>query len=233
MNEITAICISTVHAKNLPVMLKSIEQYVPSNVEIYIAHSGIDSIDYHSRFHSMHLVKSTATNFGDAYNFICNRAFEKHDTIVIANDDIVFDPLTFETLQNDWNALKDYESNLCYLAARSNFVRDKQNVRWHNSESKIEGLKYKHERMITDADIIAPICAVIERENWIDFLPINVFSDDVQCLMMNNQKKKHFVSRAYVHHVGSQTVDYSDKEYIETLEYLKNNYLEFYHYIMA
>ena len=31
---------------------------------------------------------------------------------------------------------------------------------------------------------------------------LNWFSDDVQCLDM---KRPHFISRAYVHHVGSQT----------------------------
>lgn len=233
-NRITAICISTVHAKNLPVMLKSIEQYVPSNVEIYIAHSNIDSMNYHSRWHSMHLVKSKEINFGDAYNFICKRAFETHETVIIANDDIVFDPMTFGTLQSDWNALCEYESeSIGYLACRSNYARGKQNIRWHDSTVEMNGLKFKHESAIIETDIIAPICAVIRRESWIDFLPINQFSDDVQCIMMKERNLKHFVSRAYVHHVGSQTARNDDQEYIKTLEFLQQNYLNYYHYITA
>lgn len=229
-NKITAICISTVYAKNLPVMLKSIEQYVPSNVEIYIAHSAIESIDYHSRWHSMHLVKSKETNFGDAYNFICKRAFETHGTVIIANDDIVFDPMTFGTLQSDWNVLCEYESkSIGYLACRSNYARGKQNIRWHDSTVEMNGLKFKHESAIIETDIIAPICAVIRRESWIDFLPINQFSDDVQCLMMKERNLRHFVSRAYIHHVGSQTARNDDEEYIKTLEFLQQNYLKYYH----
>jgi hypothetical protein len=233
-NKITAICISTVHARNLPVMLKSIEQYVPSNVEIYIAHSEIDSIDYHSRWHSMHLVKSTAGNFGDAYNFICQRAFEKHETIVVANDDIVFDPTTFSLLQSDWQALMNYDSdNVGYLACRTNYSRGKQNIRWRNSESKFVGIKFSQESTIIETDIIAPICAVIRRQSWIDFLSINQYSDDVQCLMMADKGLKHFVSRSYVHHVGSQTVNLSANEFNNTLDYLRKNHLKYYHYITA
>ena len=233
-NKITAICISTVHGKNLPVMLKSIEQYVPSNVEIYIAHSGIDSIDYHSRWHSMHLVKSTAGNFGDAYNFICQRAFERNETIVVANDDIVFDPTTFSLLQSDWQALMNYDSdNVGYLACRTNYSRGKQNIRWRNSESKFVGIKFSQESTIIETDIIAPICAVIRRQSWIDFLSINQYSDDVQCLMMADKGLKHFVSRSYVHHVGSQTVNLSANEFNNTLDYLRKNHLKYYHYITA
>ena len=233
-NKITAICISTVHGKNLPVMLKSIEQYVPSSVAIYIAHSGIDSIDYHSRWHSMHLVKSTAGNFGDAYNFICQRAFERNETIVVANDDIVFDPTTFSLLQSDWQALMNYDSeNVGYLACRSNFARGMQNIRWHDAETQIVNLKFNHENRIVETDIIAPICAVIRRESWIDFLSINQYSDDVQCLMMADKGLKHFVSRSYVHHVGSQTVGINHDEYAETLQFLRKNHLKYYHYITA
>lgn len=233
-NRITAICISTVEGKNLPVLIKSIEQYVPSNIEIYIAHSKIESIDYHSRWHSMHLVKSKERNFGNAYNLICNRAFEKHDSIIIANDDIVFDPMTFATLQSDWNALCEYESkSIGYLACRSNYARGKQNIRWHDSNAQMNGLKFKHESAIIETDIIAPICAVIRHQSWVDFLPINQFSDDVQCLMMSDKGLKHFVSRAYIHHIGSQTVRNTDENYIKTLEYLKRNFAKYYHYIMA
>jgi hypothetical protein len=63
-------------------------------------------------------------------------------------------------------------------------------------------LRFESEQHILRTDIIAPICAWIHRDAWIDFPPINWFSDDVQCLEM---KRQHFISRAYVHHVGSQT----------------------------
>lgn len=234
MNKLSAIVISTIKGKRLPVMMKSIEQYIPPDVEIYIAHNGIAFMDYHSRVHKMHLVKSDATNFGDAYNFICKRAFEKHESIIVCNDDIVFDPSTFSLLQSDWNALMNYDSdNVGYLACRSNFARGKQNIRWHDSETKIVNLKFNHESRIIETDIIAPICAVIRRESWIDFLSINQYSDDVQCLMMADKGLKHFVSRSYVHHVGSQTVGINHDEYAETLQFLRKNHLKYYHYITA
>jgi hypothetical protein len=59
--------------------------------------------------------------------------------------------------------------------------------------------------MIVQTDIIAPFAAYIHRDAWIDFPPINNYSDDVQCLDMRLEGTKNYISRAYVHHVGGDT----------------------------
>jgi hypothetical protein len=85
-------------------------------------------------------------------------------------------------------------------AGVSDYARGEQNVR--SGRGKIDFLRYQSERHIVETPVIAPICAWIHRDSWVDFPPINWFSDDVQCADM---KRRHFISRAYVHHVGSQT----------------------------
>ena len=54
--------------------------------------------------------------------------------------------------------------------------------------------------------VVSPILGYISKEAWIDYLPLNDFGDDVQCMDMTAKGLKHYVSRAYAHHVGSHTL---------------------------
>jgi len=176
-----AIIVCTVNAACLEVMTASLNAYVPREVERYVHHK-------------------IGKNFGDAYNFAAREAFKRHDEILICNDDIVFTPTTWAVLMEDVAHLRKVVPNLGYVATRSDYARGEQNVR--SGRGRIDFLRYESERQIVEAPVIAPICAWIHRDAWVDFPPINWFSDDVQCLDM---KRRHFISRAYVHHVGSQT----------------------------
>jgi hypothetical protein len=176
-----AIIVCTVNAACLDVMTASLNAYVPRDVERYVHHK-------------------VGTNFGDAYNFAAREAFKRHDEILICNDDIVFTPTTWGVLLADVAHLRKVVPDLGYVATRSDYARGEQNVR--SGRGKIDLLRYQSERHIVERPVIAPICAWIHRDAWVDFPPINWFSDDVQCADM---KRRHFISRAYVHHVGSQT----------------------------
>ena len=176
-----AIIVCTVNGGCLDVMKASLKAYVPREVEKHI-----------------HL--KVGTNFGDAYNFAAREAFKRHDEILICNDDIVFTPTTWAVLLEDVAHLRKVVPDLGYVATRSDYARGEQNVR--SGRGKIDFLRYQSERHIVETPVIAPICAWIHRDAWVDFPPINWFSDDVQCADM---KRRHFISRAYVHHVGSQT----------------------------
>ena len=176
-----AIIVCTVNASCLDVMTASLNAYVPRDVEKYVHHK-------------------VGKNFGDAYNFAAREAFKRHDEILICNDDIVFTPTTWAVLLEDVAYLRQAIPNLGYVATRSDYARGEQNVR--SGRGKIDFLRYQSERHIVETPVIAPICAWIHRDSWVDFPPINWFSDDVQCADM---KRRHFISRAYVHHVGSQT----------------------------
>lgn len=228
MNKLTAICMSTVHARNLPVLLKSIEQYVPHEVQIYIAHKDIQHMDYQSRKHAMHLVKTDAGNYGDAYNFICKRAFENHESIIVCNDDIVFHPDTYDILQKEYSFIRNEIGNLLgWLGCRTDYAAGVQNIRWSEDQKRI-GVKFEYETKPVESHFIAPICAAIHRDSWIDYLPINWFSDSIQCSMMNEKGMHHIVSTAYVHHVGSQSLDSGYIEREKALDYLKENNIEYY-----
>ena len=176
-----AIIVCTVNAACLKVMTASLNVYVPREVKKYVHHK-------------------VGANFGDAYNFAAREAFKRHDEILICNDDIVFTPTTWRVLLEDVAHLRKVVPDLGYVATRSDYARGEQNVR--SGRGKIDFLRYQSERHIVETPVIAPICAWVHRNAWVDFPPINWFSDDVQCADM---KRRHFISRAYVHHVGSQT----------------------------
>ena len=193
-----AIAICTTNAKCLPVMLASITFYVPTDVTVFIA--GSDMVL--PRHRTINL-PNDHKNFGDAYNAVMHRAFEEFDEVVIANDDIVLTPYTWPTLSKEVSQLKRQIRDLGYVACRSDYARGYQNVRL--GEGQMSFFKYESEHKIIEVDVIAPIFAYIHKNNWISLPPLNWFSDDIQCLDQKQTGQRHFISTAYVHHVGSQT----------------------------
>jgi hypothetical protein len=170
------------------VLAASITQYVPDTVEVYIAGS-----DLQLPRHRTHNSPNTATNFGDAYNAVVARAFETHDQIVVANDDVVLDPDTWATLAEDVAHLGRF-NQLGWVSCRSNRVRPAQQP-WLTDATRT-----------LEVAVMSPLFAYISRAAWQPFPPINWFSDDVNCVDLGQAGHRHFVSRAYVHHVGSNTI---------------------------
>ena len=183
-----AIVVATVTGQCWPVLAASISAYVPRDVEVYI--SGSDLI---LPTHCTHNSTNTATNFGDAYNAVINQAFERHDSVVVANDDVVLDPSTWSLLGQDVAHLGRF-NQLGWVACRSNRVRPAQQD-WRSEPDRA-----------FEVSVISPLFAYISREAWQPFPPINWFSDDVNCVDLTGAGRRHFVSRAYVHHVGSSTI---------------------------
>ena len=183
-----AIVIATVTGRCLPVLAASISQYVPDHVEVYIAGS-----DLVLPGHRTHNSANTADNFGDAYNAVINQAFEQHDSIVVANDDVVLDPSTWSTLAEDVAHLGRF-NQLGWVSCKSNRVRPAQQYWRSEVDTHFE------------VSVMSPLFAYISREAWQPFPPINWFSDDVSCHDLAAAGHRHFVSRAYVHHVGSNTI---------------------------
>ena len=193
-----AIVIATVDGKCLPVLAASITFYVPTDVVVYIAGSGI-RLPKHKTIN----LPNDTKNFGDAYNNVAKAAFLEHDEIVVANDDAVLTPYTWQTLGENVSQLRRQINPLGWVACRSDYVRGYQNIR--EGEGPKSWFKYESEYKMIEVDVIAPIFGYIHRDAWVDFPPINWYSDDIQCLDMKNKGLRHFVSTAYVHHVGSQT----------------------------
>jgi hypothetical protein len=220
-----AIVIATTKSKCLDVMLASIENYIPINVKLYILTENF--IDYKGS-HVVHQFPNLETNFGDAYNKIIHIAFGWHDSLVICNDDIVFTPDSWQFLENDKNILKKHNVKLGYLSSRTDYARGFQNIRAKATEkSQLNGIKYSDEHRILATPVISPVCAYIEKKAWIDFMPINFFSDDIQCYDMERKGFKHFISSSYVHHVGSQSLKEYSEEYKTAVNWIEKNRPDF------
>jgi hypothetical protein len=185
---VKAIVVASVTGQCLPVLAASIDQYVPHDVEVYIAGS-----DLVLPRHRTHTSANTADNFGDAYNAVIGLAFDQHDSIVVANDDVVLDPSTWRILAEDVAHLGRF-NQLGWVACKSNRVRPAQQYWRSEADQHFE------------VAVMSPLFAYISREAWQPFPPINWFSDDVNCLDLSATGRRHFVSRAYVHHVGSNTI---------------------------
>lgn len=217
----TPIVICTVGSKSIHVLLESIRQYAPGN-KIYVFG---DKFEHDNK----------AANFGDAYNDALEYVFnDGHENAIIANDDVVLRPDTVELLMQDWKLLNE-QFKVGFVGARSDYVIYDQNIRFPAEDDRIIHSKYMSEDCIKETDVIAPIFAVISKQAFSDakFPSINWFSDNIICNDLSKLGYKHFVSRAYVHHAGSQTIGTDfEKCRIEPQEWIRINrpdvYSEYY-----
>lgn len=220
-----AVCTTQSNMQNLRVMIPTLG-YVDIATKVYFFVYDVQSALYqlgrdcrtNTRF-----LPNTASNFGDAYNAAVARVIDDgHTTFAIANDDIVFDPDTWAKLQNDWADMSQERPQMGAMATRTNHVRPTpQNIRFSNGEP-LEGMQYGLENSIAKVDVFSPILAVYKSDAWVDFEPINWFSDDVQCIDMAKNGFEFYVSTAYVHHVGSRTMrpETWENEYDKSVKYL-------------
>ena len=217
--------LATTAGKCLNVMLSSIENYIPADVKIYLLTENF--VDYKGA-HKIQQFPNIETNFGDAYNKIVNIAFEFHKSVVVCNDDIVFTPQTWEKLYIDLIKLKQANVKLGYLGCRTDFSRGFQNIRQSpHDKSYLNGMKYVDEDRILHVNVISPVCAYIEKAAWTNFMPINFYSDDIQCYDMIKKGFKHFISSSYVHHVGSQTLQEYNIENNKAIKWIEKNRLDY------
>lgn len=159
-------------------------------------------------------------NFGDDYNAVMELAFRDCDEIIIANDDIVLNPDSYNLLIEDVAFLKNrFPRNLGFVAARSDWVRPHQSI------------AHQHEQNIIQAPIVSPLFAYINKEAFAQakFPPINWFSDDVMCKDLIKAGYLNFISRSYVHHVGSQSIGRDFQKLMDgPREWIKENRPEYF-----
>ena len=215
-----AIVIATKTAKCLPVLLASIDEYVPEEVTVIISGSDLEC----SRHNTVNL-PNNGTNYGDSYNDVVRYAYEMFPEIIVANDDIVLTPSSFDLLIEDKVLLKNH--NVGWLCSRADYVRGLQNIR--DAGQVRNGVKFVEENQVIQYDILSPLFGIISREAWVDYKPINWYSDDIQCLEISAAGYRNYISRSYVHHVGSQTIGMDhNKNDQEARGWIKNSMPEFY-----
>jgi glycosyltransferase involved in cell wall biosynthesis len=178
--------VCTTGSKSLSVLQQSVASYARHDVELRV-------------------FKTNHGNFGDAYNYAMREVFEEHEEILFANDDIVLHPSTIPLLMEDVTALKARVPLLGLVAPRSDNVRMGQSIKYVDGHSP------------TETHVVSPILAWISREAFekAPFPPINWFSDDVQCADLCALGYRHFLSRSYVHHVGSSTIGHDNQRHID------------------
>jgi len=239
--ELSAICVSTVKTSHLRVLMSSIQEYIPRNIEVYINYCQ-DRMSFIDFTRNVSEFTEQADNFGEAYNFIVKKAFQDgHDHVIVCNDDIVFSPDSFEKLSEDFQMIHETHDSeeIGWLGCLTNHAIGMQNVRRNQKifdsfpEETLGNLQNHRENFILPTSFIAPICSAISQRNWVDFLPINYFSDNLQCHEMNQRGMTHFISTAYVHHAGSQSMNGSSVERQKALEILKKNYPEKYKFVIS
>lgn len=221
----TPIVIATKGSKSINVLLESIWMYVPREVTTYV-YGKWDSIDMQDWVH--YLGENDKTNFGDSFNYAITQAFlDGHETVIMANDDVVLDPNTYWLLCHDRVLLKQQGHKVGFVSARSNMATMPQNIRAKTDNDTWAGMKWASEDTIAQVEWTAPLFASVDKEGWPGFPPINFYSDNVACHDMSDDGYKHFLSRAYVHHVGSSTIGRGhgtdSKNTMEAEDWLKLN----------
>lgn len=221
MKSPIVVCSTT--GTSAPVLAASIKTYAPDHPVLWSRRGGAavdfgNEVKYHLNY---------GKTFGDSYNAAIQAAFDiwPCETLYIANDDVVLTPDTISDLERDLELLS--ESKVGLLGCRSDFVLWPQNVRSTIDNDSRYGLKWASENLIKEVSVIAPIFAAITREGWqsgVRIPPINWYSDNVWCHDLSQLGFRHFVSRAYVHHAGSQTIGRDFKSLNEeALKWLKEN----------
>ena len=223
-----AIVICTVNNPGVTVLLESIRIYAPT-MPVYLSGNSLE-LWHRAKSILPNLVwrPNQADNFGDAYNVAADYAFEhgKYDSIILSNDDVVLNPDTIRKITHDTQILESKAVNLGILGARSDYVLHDQNIRFPVYDDRQEGLRWASEGNIKETDVIAPIFASISRKAWntAKFPSTNWYSDNIICHDLQKAGFRHFVSRAYVHHAGSQTVGTDFKKcHEEPREWIKAN----------
>ncbi len=223
-----AIVICTVGNKGLSILLESIRQYAPE-IPVYISGNDVGLVPkLKAILPNFCWMPNTARNFGDAYNHATDYAFQhgKFDSVILCNDDVVLTPTTIALLKEDCEVLHSNDFKVGLLGARSDYVLPDQNIRFPVSKDNRWGVKWQSENFIKPTGVIAPIFASISKDAWkvAKFTPINWYGDNIICHDLQEAGFRHFVSRAYVHHAGSQTIGTDfEKCHEEPREWIKAN----------
>lgn len=223
---VIAVC-TTTNLEGFRVLVASLQAYAPDVTLVHLNKQGL-FFGKPRAFNRTHWADELGwahgynnyNNFGEAYNAVMAWTFDRfkrEDGIVIANDDVVVTPTTLQNLQADLLRVNGglNERPLGLLGARSDFVLPAQNIRCHTPQDRLVWLRYEGESSIKRAEVIAPIFAYVPRKAYEAqckgrgdqfFPPINWYSDNVVCADLTALGYQHYVSTAYVHHAGSQTV---------------------------
>lgn len=216
----TPIVICSTSGRCLPVLAASIKAYCANPVIWSGNNSPLADFGREAT-----LIPNKGRSFGESYNDAVDFAFAHGaDGVYISNDDVVLTPATMQAFEQDLESVREIKVGA--LAARSDWVMWPQNIRSSVEGDVLEGVGWKSESFIRETDVVAPIFCHVTREAWLaaKFPPINWYSDNIWCRDLKAQGFRNFVSRAYVHHAGSQSIGRDYKRlHDEALEWIVKN----------
>ena len=192
---------------DLRVALASIQAYAPT-VDVLVGWNGTEEPKDLPCNPRMQLLRQAPgiTTGSEAWNWCAGQT--EASELLILGDDCVLHPDTVRCLLEDLDTI----GRLCaepigFVGCRSNYVKGPQNIRFPNGATELSGIAYETEGQIFAVDMVVPVAAWIRHETFDavgGFPPTNWFADDVCCWDLINRGYRHFVSRAYVHHVGER-----------------------------
>lgn len=210
-DEVT-ICVPTIWEPSRPcdlaVMIESLRQHVPSRTPVLVAARDqalvVESLD--GRLAGRCRIRQqplACANSGAAWDFAVRAAETPY--VVLASDDSVWHPHTFEMLVEDWEKISGAEGEPGLLGVRSDVVENSQNVRSGLDEGSVH-----------ETEVLVPVAALARRQTLIDvggFPHGNSWSDVILCRRLRRAGHRLWVSRAYVHHIGQRSPGGVDFDY--------------------
>jgi hypothetical protein len=128
------------------------------------------------------------------------------DEFIVFSDDCVAMPDTFTTLLADVEMLKQAVGEVGIVGCRSNYAAGAQNIRNPNGSKRL-GLQWGSENELIETTFIAPFVAWLSKEHLKGFNAPDFewYADNWHCEQLTARGFRHFVSRAYVHHIGMRS----------------------------
>jgi hypothetical protein len=192
---------------DLTVLLTSLRVYNPA-VHVTVAYKGARPKLFGADFIEQ---PEDCAHFGDACRFLLQTKHTKNDeALCFLNDDTVVMPDTLEMAALDVQALTQQGQKIGMLGFRSNFVAGYQNVRvMHPGDNQLYMLKFPSESKILRVSQVFGVGFVTMRHALqdisLDWTRLHWYSDDLLSYDLTQKGYGHFVSRAYIHHIGSRS----------------------------
>lgn len=195
---------------DLRVALASIAAYAPG-IDVVVGWNGLEEPRDLPPNPCARLLRQAPgiTTASDAWNWCATQTTA--DELLIVGDDVVLHPDTLRLLLEDVATIRRErpQQKLGFVGARSNFVKGAQNIRAPNGgQLPPNQMAWTSEASIIEVPMVVPIAAWVEHRVLDEaggFPGTNWFADDIVCWDLRHRGYVHYVSRAYVHHVGERS----------------------------
>lgn len=219
---------------DLRVALASIAAYAPG-IDVVVGWNGLEEPRDLPPNPCVRLLRQAPgiTTGSEAWNWCATQT--DADELLILGDDCVLHPDSVRLLLEDVAMIQQArpQERIGFVGARSNYVKGPQNIRSANNGS-LHGLGFDTEGQVIEVAMVVPVAAWIRHATFDrtgGFPRTNWFADDVICWDLANEGHRHYVSRAYVHHVGERATAQGKSSQIllqEGLTWLRAHRPDFY-----